>query len=147
MPPDDSSVVFRTRCPALKRPALRDFVARLTAEVVHRPFHCIVTADAELRSLNRRFRGKDAATDVLAFPDASASESIGDVAVSYDRAKAQASEHGHTIQEEVSILILHGALHLAGHDHETDNGQMESVEAEWREKLALPAGLIQRSAR
>jgi probable rRNA maturation factor len=137
MPPGESRLVFRHRSPALRRTALKRLADRLAREIA--PFQCLITDDAEVRGLNRRFRGKDAATDVLSFPG------TRDVAISYDRAKAQAAELRHPIETEVRILMLHGALHLAGYDHERDSGEMERVEREWRRRLRLPAGLIERA--
>jgi probable rRNA maturation factor len=117
---------------------VRDQVAR------GREFHCLITGDAELRSLNLRFRGKDAATDVLSFPSG-IGDPIGDVAVSLGRARAQARDRGHSIENEVCVLVLHGVLHLLGMDHETDGGKMARAESRWQRKLGLPAGLIERS--
>jgi len=68
----------------------------------------------------------------------------GEIAISLDRAAAQAAEHGHSIDEEVRILMLHGALHLTGMDHETDAGEMARAETRWRKRLGLPCGLIER---
>ena len=67
-----------------------------------------------------------------------------DLAISFDRAAAQAAELGHSVEDELCILMLHGLLHLAGMDHETDGGAMKRTEARWRKRLGLPAGLIER---
>ena len=69
---------------------------------------------------------------------------LGDIAISLGRARAQAREFGHAIEQEVQILMLHGVLHLMGHDHETDSGAMARAEKRWRAKLGLPNGLIER---
>jgi probable rRNA maturation factor len=69
---------------------------------------------------------------------------LGDIAISLGRARAQAREFGHTIEQEVQILMLHGVLHLCGHDHESDSGAMARAEKRWRAKLGLPNGLIER---
>jgi probable rRNA maturation factor len=69
---------------------------------------------------------------------------LGDVAISLGRARAQAREFGHSIEQEVQILMLHGVLHLCGHDHEADSGAMARAEKRWRAKLGLPNGLIER---
>jgi probable rRNA maturation factor len=69
---------------------------------------------------------------------------LGDIAISLARARAQAREFGHAIEQEVQILMLHGVLHLMGHDHETDSGAMARAEKRWRAKLGLPNGLIER---
>jgi probable rRNA maturation factor len=103
-----------------------------------RDITCLISTDAELRRLNRQFRGKNYATDVLSFPPA-------EMAISLDRAAAQAKELGHSLDEELRILMLHGLLHLCGMDHETDAGQMRRTETRWRKKLGLPSGLIERA--
>jgi probable rRNA maturation factor len=99
---------------------------------------CLIASDAELQKLNQKFRGKNYATDVLSFPP-------DDIAISFDRASAQAAELGHTVEDELRILILHGLLHLAGMDHEADGGAMKRSEARWRKRLGLPSGLIERT--
>ena len=73
--------------------------------------------------------------------------SIGEIAISIDRAAAQAKECGHSLADELRILMLHGALHLAGMDHESDSGEMARAEGRWRKKLGLPDGLIERAER
>jgi probable rRNA maturation factor len=133
---------------------IQRFASTLQKEVVkNRSFDILITGDAELRRLNRNFRGKDYPTDVLSFPVGQASacqrplagaSSIGDIAISLARARAQAREFGHAIEQEVQILMLHGVLHLMGHDHETDSGAMARAEKRWRAKLGLPNGLIER---
>jgi probable rRNA maturation factor len=173
--PEGSSVTFRRVPASLRRASIERFARTLQTEVAKgRPFDTLVTGDAELRRLNRDFRGKDYPTDVLSFPtdveearkDAPASGRwqakacptegtvfvsfsmsggfLGDIAISLGRARAQAREFGHAIEQEVQILMLHGVLHLMGHDHETDSGAMARAEKRWRAKLGLPNGLIER---
>lgn len=106
----------------------------------------LLTNDETIRALNKRFRKKNKATDVLSFPAADAGMGIaGDLAISFETAAAQAENFGHPLREEVKILLLHGLLHLAGYDHETDAGQMERREAALRKQFGLPLGLIQRA--
>jgi probable rRNA maturation factor len=105
-----------------------------------------VTSDGELRRMNKSYRRKDYATDVLSFPAGAGKEAAGDVAISIDRARVQAAERGHSLQDELRILMLHGALHLAGLDHEKDSGEMARAETRWRKRLGLPLGLIERTA-
>jgi probable rRNA maturation factor len=141
--PEGSSVTFRRVPATLRRPAIERFARRLQKEVAAgAPFDTLITGDAELRRLNRDFRQKDYPTDVLSFP--SGGTGLGDLAISLGRARAQAREFGHTIEQEISILMLHGVLHLLGHDHEADRGQMARIEKRWRAKLGLPIGLIER---
>lgn len=106
----------------------------------------LLADDRTLRRLNREFRGKDRATDVLSFPAAEelAGECAGDLAISLETAARQAREHGHELRDEVRVLLLHGLLHLSGMDHETDHGEMAAREAELRERLRLKSGLIER---
>lgn len=143
MSPDGSTVTFR-RVPADVRPrAIQLFARKLERDVARgRRFDCLVTGDAELRKLNLQFRGKDYATDVLSFPGAPGH--LGDLAISAARARAQAREFGHTTEDELRILMLHGVLHLLGLDHETDAGRMARAEKRWRRELRLPNGLIER---
>jgi probable rRNA maturation factor len=106
----------------------------------------LLANDRTLRRLNREFRGKDKATDVLSFPAAEefAGEFAGDLAISLDTAARQAREHGHALRDEVRVLLLHGLLHLNGMDHEMDRGEMAAREAELRVRLRLKSGLIAR---
>lgn len=109
----------------------------------------LLTTDATIRDLNKRFRGKDTATDVLSFPAANPVQSqktiAGDMAISVETARKQAAEQGHALTCELKVLILHGLLHLAGYDHETDSGKMQRRERQLRAKLGLPEGLIERA--
>ena len=103
-----------------------------------------ITSSNQMRSLNRRFRGKNRATDVLSFPS-EAPGVAGDIAISLEIAARNANALGHDLATEVKILILHGMLHLAGYDHEIDNGEMQEREATLRQRFKLPVGLIERT--
>lgn len=107
----------------------------------------LLTTDANIKKLNRQFRGKNKATDVLSFPAADylAGEVAGDLAISVPTARKQAANQGHALGVEIKVLMLHGLLHLAGYDHEIDEGQMARRERLLRAKLKLPLGLIERS--
>ena len=107
----------------------------------------LLTSNGEMRKLNRTFRGKDKPTDVISFPSTEmvSSDLAGDLAISVDIARANARHFGHSTQEEVNVLILHGLLHLAGYDHETDDGKMARKEQQLRVQLGLPSNLIGRS--
>ena len=93
-------------------------------------------SDKRIRELNRQFRGVDKATDVLSFP-AEEKVNLGDIAVSVDTAAVQAKDNGLTFEGEIAQLILHGLLHLCGHDHETDNGEMNRLELKLRRRLGI----------
>jgi probable rRNA maturation factor len=106
----------------------------------------LITSSEELRELNRRFRRRDKPTDVLSFP-AIVDGEAGDIAISADIASENAYKLGHSLDEELRILILHGILHLGGHDHESDKGEMEALESELRDRLKLPSSLIERTTK
>ena len=103
-----------------------------------------VVSDRRMRALNRQFRGKDAATDVLSFPSGERGF-LGDIVIAAGVAKRQAREAGHSLQTELRVLALHGLLHLIGYDHESDDGKMARVEARLRKKAGLKEGLIERT--
>jgi probable rRNA maturation factor len=146
-------IVERRKTKELSRLALVRFANKaqratgLSGEV-----NILLTGDAEMQRLNLQFRHKDAPTDVLSFPSGNAAAmgngamAGGDIAVSIQRAREQASEIGHDLLTEIKILILHGMLHLGGYDHEADRGQMRKLEETLRGELNLPAGLIERAA-
>jgi probable rRNA maturation factor len=150
MSPDgpSSSILFRNVPAGLDRRGLRTFQRVLQGEVAQdAPFTCLVTNDRELQRLNREFLGRDYATDVLSFPAMHGAGELGELAISAERAREQAAAFGHTIDTEIQILMLHGLLHLMGLDHERDRGRMARIEKDWRQRLALPSGLIERAAK
>jgi|ERR1700733_5113672 len=134
--------------PALSKPALTRFLNRARVAVgLEGEVDVLLTSDAELKSLNRAYRGKNKPTDVLSFPTPAeiSAQHAGDLAISIDTAARQAATYNHPVDTEVKILILHGLLHLSGEDHETDKGQMAAREAELRREFRLPNGLIERA--
>ncbi|HEY1252449.1 MAG TPA: rRNA maturation RNase YbeY [Thermoanaerobaculia bacterium] len=99
-------------------------------------------ADARMRSLNRRYRGKDKTTDVLAFPAGPGSPGgvegfLGDIVISVPYAAREARRREDTRSREIDRLLVHGFLHLMGYDHETDEGQMDALEGRVRRRLGL----------
>src|SRR4051812_44871336 len=106
---------------ALSRSGLTRFLNRARSSVgLDGEVEILLTSDAQIKRLNRDFRGKNKATDVLSFPapDEVASVHAGDLAISLDTATRQAANFGHSLDEEVRVLMLHGLLHLSGMDHE-----------------------------
>ncbi|HEY6350487.1 MAG TPA: rRNA maturation RNase YbeY [Candidatus Angelobacter sp.] len=103
----------------------------------------LITGNRQVRELNRRFRKYDKPTDVLSFPRTEGGG--GDIAISAPIAALNAARFGHSTADELKILILHGLLHLAGYDHERDNGRMAAEESRLRARLRLPGALIERS--
>ena len=92
--------------------------------------------DRAVRRLNRDFRGKDKATDVLSFPGGESPEGrhLGDIVISIPTAERQAASCGVALEDEVKRLLLHGVLHCLGHDHETDRGEMAKLEGRLRRR-------------
>jgi len=103
-----------------------------------------IVPDARVRALNRRYRRKNAATDVLSFPSDERGY-LGDIVIAAGVARRQAAAAGHALPTELRVLALHGLLHLLGYDHETDDGQMSRVERRLRAKGGLRGGLIERT--
>lgn len=141
-------VILQKRVASLTELALDRFVARARrAAGLRGAVNVLVTSNAKLQSLNRRFRGKDHATDVLSFPALPGLKAryAGDIAISAEIAAHNARTLGHTAAEEIKILALHGILHLRGYDHECDHGRMARREQKLRHDLRLPVGLIERA--
>lgn len=152
-------VIFEKRVVGLSRTALARFVVRACrAAGLRGSVNVLVTSSAEMKSLNRRFRDQDEATDVLSFPAVDThghragrsarpaqKEFAGEIAISADIAAQNARALGHAAAVEIKILTLHGILHLRGYDHEHDRGQMARREQKLREDLHLPSGLIERT--
>jgi probable rRNA maturation factor len=138
------------KLPRAARPRRRE-LARFLREAIQATgldgeVSVLLTGNETIRALNRKYRGKDKATDVLSFPATEMAEGIaGDLVISLETALAQAVERGHMLEMEIKVLLLHGLLHLAGYDHEADNGTMHRKEARLRRSLGLTAGLIERA--
>ncbi len=141
----EDALIFRRAPRSLPRRRLRDFAGQISLAIGGgRRFCCLITDDRELRRLNRQFSGKAYPADVLSFPEPGPDGFLGELAISADRAREQAHARGHSLEQEIQILMLHGLLHLLGMDHETDRGRMARAERRWRKRLGLPHGLIER---
>ncbi len=133
-------VLNRQRKVSFRRQEVADFVTFLEHAISKgQEIAVCMVSDAAIRRHNRRYRHKDEATDVLSFPPS-------DVLISAETARRQARRLGHTVEAEIKILALHGTLHLLGHDHERDHGQMARLERRWRRRLGLPLSLTERRA-
>jgi len=152
-PPEQCTVLFRplptpSRLSPQEKSSVKTFAGTLAHRVTDgRPFTCLITGDRELRTLNRTFLSHDYPTDVLSFPGPDDGASLGEIAISIDRAEAQAAAFGHPRVDEVRVLMLHGVLHLTGLDHTHDGGAMARAEQKWRAALNLPPTLIGRAPR
>jgi probable rRNA maturation factor len=141
-------VIVQNRVADLTDLALNRFLLRARrAAGLKGKVNVLLTSTATMKSLNRRFRGKDKPTDVLSFPTepGAQKECAGEIAISVEIATKNARQLGHSPAQEVKILVLHGILHLRGFDHEHDHGQMARREQHLRAKLHLPPGLIERT--
>ena len=103
-----------------------------------------IVPDARVRALNRKYRKKDTATDVLSFPSGERGY-LGDVVIASGVAARQARTAGHPLGTELRVLALHGLLHLLGSDHERDDGRMARLERRLRKRGGLREGLIERA--
>lgn len=144
-------VILEKKVAGLNEASLERFVLRARKAVRLRGrVNVLITGSGAVRQLNRRFRGQDKPTDVLSFPSSASPEPgpnatlAGDVAISADIAMQNALRMGHSPSQEIKILALHGILHLAGFDHERDNGEMARKETQLRRALKLPVALIER---
>ena len=137
------------RAPGLARWLAETAPARARGTVV-----IVLTGDIAMRRLNRQWRQVDRPTDVLSFPAdddgpraPGQARHLGDIVIATGVARRQAARAGHGYATELKVLALHGLLHLLGHDHETDEGQMRRLEARLRRKGGLASGLIERETR
>lgn len=148
-------IVNRQRAVRVSLKTMEDFFQRVRRELrlPKDSLTVCLISNAEMAKLNRKYRKKNGSTDVLSFPAepgngarprgtkteaARAREKyVGDIAISPAIAKRNASRYGRTLNDELKILLLHGALHLLGYDHETDNGEMERVEGRLRRQLEI----------
>ncbi|HET9399722.1 MAG TPA: rRNA maturation RNase YbeY [Candidatus Acidoferrales bacterium] len=134
---------------SIQIPGLSRFWRRVRKELKLDPRDATVcfVSDVEIARLNHTYRAKRKATDVLSFPfgdggnrrsnNAEGRRYLGDIAIAPGVARRNAMRLGRTVDEELRILMLHGALHLLGYDHEADDGEMDRVEARLRRRLGL----------
>jgi probable rRNA maturation factor len=138
-------IVNRQRRRRLNPTQWREFAQTALAAITkaEKTVTLVFLSDDALKKLNRRFRGKNYATDVLSFPSGAQQfedqKDLGEVIISVQRAAAQAKEHSLSFSVEVKQLILHGLLHLSGYDHEIDKGEMNRLELKLRKRLGIDA--------
>jgi probable rRNA maturation factor len=174
MAPDEDSrrrlqvLVADERGHSLRAGALTSWLRRVAPAAASGTVNIALVSTARIRALNRKYRHKNAATDVLSF-DAGphpeprvrragrargadrpglprAERFLGDIVIARGVAQRQAREAGHSEATELRVLALHGLLHLLGYDHENDRGTMDRVERRLRRKGGLPEGRIERTA-
>jgi probable rRNA maturation factor len=145
-------IILRKKIAGLSEKSLERFTLRARRAVgLSGGVNILLTGRTEMRALNLRFRKKNKSTDVLSFPSEAAFNGTGkprfsgEIVISADIARENGARLGHSAVLEVKVLTLHGILHLAGFDHERDNGQMARKEAILRRKLGLPLSLTERN--
>jgi probable rRNA maturation factor len=131
--------------PGLRAPGLAAWLERIAPAPARGSVAIAVVPDRRIRELNRRYRHKNAATDVLSFP-AEEPGQLGDIVIALGVARRQAQSARHSLSSEFRVLALHGLLHLLGYDHERDNGEMRRLEERLRSAGGLREGLIEREA-
>lgn len=136
-------VVIDERGRRLREPGLGRWLASLAPGKARGLASVVLVSGSRMRGLNRKYRRRDYATDVLSFPAGAEApvpaprKYLGDIVIALPVARRQARAAGHSEQVELRILALHGLLHLLGYDHERDNGAMERLERKLRRKGGL----------
>lgn len=129
-------VVNRQRKHQVKKDEIEKILQRAAASLnVTGELALVFGGDVLLRRLNRDYRFKDKPTDVLSFESQGKDMGLGDVIISVETARANAVRFGRSLDRELEILALHGFLHVLGYDHETDNGEMDTLEKQLRARL------------
>ena len=138
-------IVNNQRKIKIKRRIFLEFATSICSKfpaAADKTFTVAFVSDKRMRGLNKQFRGADKTTDVLSFPFEADefdldNNNLGDIIISAEQAARQATENNLTLENEIRQLILHGVLHLCGYDHETDDGAMNKIELDLREKLKI----------
>lgn len=123
-----------------------DILEQIASKLTNKEIELIFVDNAAIKELNKNFRNINEPTDVLSFPLKDIPNvPLGTIIISLEYAKNKADELGHTLNDEVALLFIHGLLHLLGFDHEKDNGEMRAKELELITIFNLPTSLIIRS--
>lgn len=146
-------ILNRQRKVRVSRPALESFLRRVQDElgIGSREVTVCLVSDAEMARMNEAYRKKKGPTDVLSFPAEEQRQAaqgkrrgsrrrsgyLGDIGIAPETARRYARKNGRSLSRELRVLILHGTLHLLGHDHETDQGQMNRIEQRLRKRFGL----------
>lgn len=124
-----------------------DFLNQLKDSLTGKDIELLLVENNFMQAINKQTRNKDISTDVLSFPleNMPYLNSLGSIVICLNFVENKAKEFGHSTDDEISLLFIHGLLHLLGFDHEVDNGEMRKKEQEIIEKFNLPKSLIIRS--
>ncbi len=122
------------------------FLQKILSSLSDKEVELLIVSNSEMQEINKEQRGIDKATDVLSFPyEEMPMSPLGSIVISSDFVEEKALEFGHNSSDELSLLFIHGLLHILGYDHEVDDGEMRQKEKELIEKFALPKSLIVRT--
>ncbi|WP_373070946.1 rRNA maturation RNase YbeY [Sulfurimonas sp.] len=123
-----------------------DFLSQIASSMTDKHIELIITNDIEIQEINKQYRGIDKSTDVLSFPyEEMPMALLGSIVISDSHVIDKAKELGHSEDDELALLFIHGLLHLLGYDHEVDNGEMRLKEEELINQFNLPQSLIIRT--
>ena len=123
-----------------------DFLNRIASSLTNKLIELIITTNEDIKMLNKEHRGIDKDTDVLSFPyEDMEMAPLGSIVISDSYVREKAKEFGHSEDDELSLLFIHGLLHLLGYDHEVDNGEMRLEEEKIIKEFSLPDSLIIRT--
>ncbi len=126
----------------------KEFLNTIAKEISNKEIEFILTSNSEIQEINLTTRGIDKPTDVLSFPyDEMPNTPLGSIVISVDFVKEKSEQYNHSFDDELSLLFIHGMLHLVGYDHEVDNGEHREKEKEMIKKFNLPDSLIVRTGK
>lgn len=121
------------------------FLEKIADKITDKDIELIFTNNDEMQKLNKTYKDVDKTTDVISFPmEQMPHAPLGSIIINIDKAQEKSQEIGHDVKDEITLLFIHGILHLAGYDHETDNGEMREKEKELIGEFDLPKSLIVR---
>lgn len=124
-----------------------DFLNDIAQSLSDEEIEFILTDNEEIHEINLTTRGIDKPTDVLSFPyEKMPNTPLGSIVISADFVALKSKEYNHSFEDELSLLFIHGLLHLLGYDHETDSGEHRQKEEELIKKFNLPDSLIVRNS-
>ena len=123
-----------------------DLLKKIVNSLTNKDIELVLVDDLKIKKINKEYRNIDKPTDVLSFPfEDTPGAILGIIVISIDQALKGAKRFGHSIDDEIALLFIHGILHLLGYDHEIDDGQMRKKEEEIIKKFNLPKSLIIRT--
>lgn len=124
------------------------YLEKLANRLSSKDIELVLTNNDEMQEINKNTRNIDKTTDVLSFPHDNTfldTNFLGSLVINMQLAQEKANELGHSLEDEVSLLFIHGMLHLLGYDHEVDNGEMRELEIKLINEFNLPTSLIVRT--